>query len=1233
MLDTNTFVGDLRPAGTPVGLPLSESSFLITVPMNGFPDPVKRQHIVLLLSTTQTSSAARPEDREFGPHDYPGDPTNFGLWPSPFPGTGLVEEFAAMSASQAPFYVVAAHIVPRTSHQPLVATAQRLRELWRATQLVVMAHYFPVPHVAPNWTRCVSGTSFGGLTTQVALQLWPDEFHSGVSFAFNGSLRSLPEDQRYFDFLVGGVGFAGSGAGYTLRSAVDWTIFTRLEDVDYQSLSMVNRAHRPLMNERPRRPMVLLVGDEDPVTHGQDWIQTFAGSTGLAQPYSVRRSFTDAFGTVDVDVLVIGKSCHGGEIGELSEPFRFPGETTFINDIGEPVRRMVFAAHQQWVQGRVLPPLTPSERKLPKAPTLTTADPYDHVFDRGFARSAQAGSAQSMLVEATSAQGWNRFGSGTSLGIGESLKVVKLPGDTYASIFAGSADGVVTRHRLDPVLQPPLQPLVEAARTSSLGYAVFALDVGDLDPGRPGLEVVVGAYRRIAVLDAASLAVLAIKDLDEFDHTEPQRIQIAEIYSGNSTREIVFRTLHGRIVVMGIGSGGALAVLGEHAEGGVHEVLVGPAIGGNTTPYTNGLWVLSARGHLAGLSLHPFDPQAKQIGMLERASPLLYGALTDLDVVNGQLAVLSVREPEAERSIRIYNPANLQLVAQFGKVHHPTFFDEAGDEQRTKLSLPVSDPNLAVTAQGRYVVLYGDHLLVFDYQGDAAAGIKRLGSFGPAVGACGMAVGDVDGDGDDDVVVSTFSGRIVWFTIDELTTTGFQLGVPRAAAVVGGQLIDHRANSAIAATWGFARGPGTTTDRLHAIDPSGGWWVLDPLTGLPVLTAGRPGLVLETNLQGIRGMAFGGVGSSSLAIGFGGTNDTHWNVLNGSILAPPGATIPIRMLATTPYLPPPPSPSPLGWSHQNALSTFSWDDFWLFRKGGSAVQHGGGWRAAMWGDFYTNLVQQFGYTLQAPTPPHSVGLHLWSSTGTGTGQPPPTPAGHGLPASQGGGRTLRSSVRQGDVQDLQAVVYARFGVNAEPEPVVAGTGGRVILLNGTTGEIRAQSEDLGFGGMALAAADLDGDGIDEILFAAATSPIDAHGPNATAPPNASGNPARSWLHVLRYDAGFLVRHSSVPIGDPFLSGHDLPGFAACGIAVADLNETGQPNPTPEVLVTTLNGEFVVFGQAGGATLNPTPLYRAVLDGQLGAFNSIVVRDLDNTNLSKPEVYIASSIGVRKFYAQ
>ena len=126
---------------------------------------------------------------------------------------------------------------------------------------------------------------------------------------------------------------------------------------------------------------------------------------------------------------------------------------------------------------------------------------------------------------------------------------------------------------------------------------------------------------------------------------------------------------------------------------------------------------------------------------------------------------------------------------------------------------------------------------------------------------------------------------------------------------------------------------------------------------------------------------------------------------------------------------------------------------------------------------------------------------------------------------------------------------------------------------------------------------------------------------------------RAYLHVLKYEGGAtprLVRHSTVPIGDPYAS-HDLHGFGACGIAVKDLNETGETNPKPEVLVTTLNGEFVVFAQTGGV-LNPSPLFRDVLDGQLGAFNSIVVGDLDSErNQNRPEVYIATSTGVRKFY--
>ncbi len=89
-----------------------------------------------------------------------------------------------------------------------------------------------------------------------------------------------------------------------------------------------------------------------------------------------------------------------------------------------------------------------------------------------------------------------------------------------------------------------------------------------------------------------------------------------------------------------------------------------------------------------------------------------------------------------------------------------------------------------------------------------------------------------------------------------------------------------------------------------------------------------------------------------------------------------------------------------------------------------------------------------------------------------------------------------------------------------------------------------------------------------------------------------------------------------PVGDPYAAAHDLIGYGACGIAVADLDETGQPNPTPEILVTTLNGEFVVFAQTGGV-IDPTPRFHTIVDGQLGAFNSIVVGDFDPCNLPEP----------------
>ncbi|MEZ5965126.1 MAG: hypothetical protein R3F56_14930 [Planctomycetota bacterium] len=67
------------------------------------------------------------------------------------------------------------------------------------------------------------------------------------------------------------------------------------------------------------------------------------------------------------------------------------------------------------------------------------------------------------------------------------------------------------------------------------------------------------------------------------------------------------------------------------------------------------------------------------------------------------------------------------------------------------------------------------------------------------------------------------------------------------------------------------------------------------------------------------------------------------------------------------------------------------------------------------------------------------------------------------------------------------------------------------------------------------------------------------------------------------------------------------------------------------MVTTLNGELVVFRQTNGV-MNPAPLFRTVVNGSLGAFNSIVVEDLDPNRPGK-EVYIAGSSGIRRFDEQ
>jgi len=209
---------------------------------------------------------------------------------------------------------------------------------------------------------------------------------------------------------------------------------------------------------------------------------------------------------------------------------------------------------------------------------------------------------------------------------------------------------------------------------------------------------------------------------------------------------------------------------------------------------------------------------------------------------------------------------------------------------------------------------------------------------------------------------------------------------------------------------------------------------------------------------------------------------------------------------------------------------------------------------------------------------------------------------------------LRTELDLADPHTFHSIAIGRvLPGQALPQVVCASMGGRVMVLSGADGRILEESADFGFGGMALALADLTGDGLDEILFAPVYSPI---------PWN--GGSVRSYLHVLSGSTGGLSLTNSVPVGDP--TNDDFPGYGACGIAVSDIPGT---SISKAILVTTLNGELVVFGQNNGV-VNPAPLFRAVVQGSIGAFNSIVIADVDPDEQDKPELYLSGSYGIRRF---
>ena len=581
--------------------------------------------------------------------------------------------------------------------------------------------------------------------------------------------------------------------------------------------------------------------------------------------------------------------------------------------------------------------------------------------------------------------------------------------------------------------------------------------------------------------------------------------------------------------------------------------------------------------------------------------------------------------PGSTDAMRFFTPTDCDRVAQFGDITHvpPTAPPPPAaplPPMTAQHQSPTGDMEPSFTkVEGHgfdcLVISSGGDISVWD--GELVLGHKRLSTFPPAANHGCVQAGDIDPDPQspgDEIVVSTTAGKVVWFKLSDLTTPGIALTGPdfvrwNAGHFVteNGETFEHRCNTSLAATWALAADPVVSgaPGTIHAIDRTGTWWDVDPISGRPTWRRETLG---GTSL--VRSLA------PTFTAGSGGSQPhLSWEMV------PYGSA---WLLATTPYVPNPtivPPAPPAWWIPQGGYRPFApvEDGHWLLSPGASYLDASNSrmWVAWWQRSFsYYDLVQRVTYDLHDPGP---ATVHdVWGSTqrDLGGALPPKFPDTHPdyLPP-------LRSEVGAVTPMNYQAVRIARvLKSRAEPQVIVSAAGGRVMVLDGANGRILAESDDYGFGGMALAVADIydnGNDGLGEIIFAPIYSPIE-HG----------GGSVRAYIHVLTSNAAGdgLIRvpgSAPVPVGE--IGNADFQGYGTSGIAVID-----DPLVAPDkrIVVTTLNGELVVFGQTNGV-INATPIYRGIFEGSLGGYGSIMIENLDPGN-AKPELYIAGSAGIRRF---
>jgi hypothetical protein len=238
-------------------------------------------------------------------------------------------------------------------------------------------------------------------------------------------------------------------------------------------------------------------------------------------------------------------------------------------------------------------------------------------------------------------------------------------------------------------------------------------------------------------------------------------------------------------------------------------------------------------------------------------------------------------------------------------------------------------------------------------------------------------------------------------------------------------------------------------------------------------------------------------------------------------------------------------------------------------------------------------------------------------------------------------KDLRNNVADdlGSTYNLQSLRLARDGYGRLVVGSTAGGGLVLIRPDGPSltqhGQIVWSSEDNlaplglgphddGYGAMALAVRQVPGSNPPAVDIFYGTA-IGYPGPGRLPPSHSDSHPA-STLRWVRWDGVTMQQVGGVVHLDPSSATSGRGGFALSGLAVGDLLPDPE-YPGPELVATTLNGDLFVIRISAGA-IDPTPIVHTWVDAALGAYNSILIEDIDF--VPGPELYVGSSQGIYKW---